>query len=194
MEGIHIYIYTCTYIHTHIYIHIYIFHGLRQFSGGWVGGCMYMVSWGFLNRKWVSTCLGYFYIFMWENMDAMDAKDVGMMAGWVPVISRGSQFLRYDGLMGFKLDLSTLIYQVKYHPIPGFQYCWDGNRREGLGSNPPSSELFSESFGQCALASLRLGVSGYRLRFLSDGDVSYETKCWEAGLQRRFPRFSVIYI
>ena len=123
------------YIHTHTYIHtyIYIFHGLRQFSGGWVGGCMYMVSWGFLNRKWVSTCLGYFYIFMWENMDAMDAKDVGMMAGWVPVISRGSQFLRYDGLMGFKLDLSTLIYQVKYHPIPGFQYCWDGNRWEQKG-------------------------------------------------------------
>jgi len=25
----------------------------------------------------------------------------------------------------------------------------------------------------------KLGVSGYRLRFLSDGDVSYVTKCWE---------------
>ena len=124
------------------------------------------------------------------NDGGMGSSDFPQIA-W---IGGGSQFLRYYGLMGFKLYLSTLIYQVKYHPIPGFQYCWDGNRREGLGSNPPSSELFSESFGQCALASLRLGVSGYRLRFLSDGDVSYETKCWEAGLQRRFPRLSVRYI
>ena len=95
MEGIHIYIYTHVHTYTHtyiyiqyIYIYIYIFHGLRQFSGGLSGGVACIWYFGvFLivnGSQHVSATSTYLCEKIW---DTMDAKDVGMMAGWVPVIS-----------------------------------------------------------------------------------------------------------
>ena len=103
-------------------------------------------------------------------MGSSDFPQIAWIGGWVPIPT----VLWLDGVqIGSKHpDISSEVPSYSRLPI----LLGSGTEGKVWARTPPRPSCSANHLGNVRWLRSGWEVSGYRLRFLSDGDVSYETK------------------